>query len=302
MRIIITGGTGLIGKALAASLYRDNHEVILLSRSAQRPKGLAAGISVVQWDGRSAAGWGEMVNGDTAIVNLAGTNIAEGRWSEARKREIISSRVDAGKAVVQAVQQAATKPKVVIQSSAVGYYGPCGNETVTEAGPSGSDFLAEVCRQWEASTAAVEALGVRRVVIRTGVVLSPKGGALPRMTLPFRFFAGGKLGSGRQYFPWIHLDDEIGAIRFLLEQPTAAGVFNLAAPQPVTNAEFTQAIGKAMGRPALFPVPAFALRTLFGEMSTVLLDGQRAVPQRLQQLGYRFRFADPVAALKDLLR
>jgi len=302
MRIIITGGAGLIGSALAHSLQRDHHEVIILSRSTQRPAGLAAGVSMVQWDGRSATGWGEMVNGDSAIVNLAGANIAAGRWSEARKREIVNSRVDVGKAVVQAVQQAAVKPQVVIQASAVGYYGPCGDETITEASPSGSDFLAEVCRQWEASTAAVEALGVRRAVIRTGVVLSPEGGALPRMTLPFRFFAGGKLGSGRQYFPWIHLEDEVGAIRFLLEQPAASGVFNLAAPQPVTNAQFTRAIGKAMGRPALMPVPAFALRTLFGEMATVLLDGQRATPQRLEQAGYRFRFADPLTALQDLLR
>lgn len=302
MRIMITGGTGLIGKALANSLHRDTHEVIVLSRSAQRPAGLASGISMVQWDGRSATGWGKMVNGDSAIVNLAGANIAAGRWSEARKREIVNSRVDAGKAVVQAVHQAAVKPQVVIQASAVGYYGPCGDETITEASPSGSDFLAEVCRQWEASTAAVETLGVRRAVIRTGVVLSPEGGALPRMTLPFRFFAGGKLGSGRQYFPWIHLEDEVGAIRFLLEQPAASGVFNLAAPQPVTNAQFTRAIGKAMGRPALMPVPAFALRTLFGEMATVLLDGQRATPQRLEQAGYRFHFADPLTALQDLLR
>ena len=302
MRIIITGGTGLIGQALANDLHANQHEVIVLSRGAQRPAGLAPAVRVVQWDGRSAAGWGELVDGNTAIVNLAGANIAGGRWSDARKREIVDSRVQAGQAVVQAVQQAVVKPRVVIQSSAVGYYGACGDEVINETSKTGSDFLADVCRQWEASTAAVEALGVRRAVIRTGVVLSKDGGALPRRVLPFRFFAGGKLGSGRQYFPWIHLKDEVAAIRFLIEQPAASGVFNLAAPEPPTNAQFTQAIGKALGRPALMPVPAFALRTLFGEMSTVLLDGQRAQPQRLQQMGYRFRFTDPVAALQDLLR
>ncbi|MER2600087.1 MAG: TIGR01777 family oxidoreductase [Caldilineales bacterium] len=302
MRIIITGGTGLIGSALAHSLNQDAHEVIVLSRAARRPAGLDAGISVVQWDGRSASGWGELVNGDTAIVNLAGANIAAGRWSDARKHQIVTSRVQAGQAVVQAVQQAAVKPQVVIQSSAVGYYGPCGDEVISEASPSGNDFLAEVCRQWEASTVAVEALGVRRAVIRTGVVLSERGGALPRMALLFRLFVGGKLGSGRQYFPWIHLNDEVGAIRFLLEQPAASGIFNLAAPKPPTNAQFTQALGKALGRPTFMPVPAFALRTLFGEMATVLLDGQRAVPQRLEQAGYTFRFTDAVTALKDLLR
>lgn len=301
MRIIITGGSGFIGSTLANSLQRDQHEVIILSRSAQRPAGLAAGVSVLQWDARSAAGWGELVNGNTAIVNLAGANIAAGRWSATRKRQIISSRVDAGQAVVQAVQQAAAKPQVVIQASAVGYYGPCGDEIITEAGPAGHDFLAGVCRQWEASTAAVEALGVRRIVIRTGVVLSADGGALPRMMLPFRFFAGGKLGSGNQYFPWIHLEDEVGAIRFLLEQPAASGIFNLAAPQPATNAQFTRTIGKVLGRPALLPVPAFALRALFGEMATVLLDGQRATPQRLEQAGYHFRFTNPAVALRDLL-
>jgi uncharacterized protein len=258
-------------------------------------------VRAERWDGRSAAGWGQWADGAGAIVNLAGAGIADSRWSDERKREIVASRVDAGKAVVEAVQAAAVKPAVVIQSSAVGYYGSRGSEVLTEQSQPGDDFLADVCVDWEQSTAAVEALGVRRAIIRTGIVLSTEGGALPKMLLPFKFFAGGKLGSGQQYFPWIHMADQVGAIRFLIDNAQASGPFNLAAPNPPTNADFVKAVGQAMGRPSVMPAPGFALKAAFGEMSTVLLDGQRAEPQHLLALGYRFRFTDPVAALKDIL-
>jgi hypothetical protein len=301
MRIIITGGTGLIGRQLAASLHEDKHEVIVLSRNPNQPAKLPAGVRVERWDGRSAAGWGRWADGAGAIVNLAGAGIADSRWSDERKREIIASRVDAGKAVVEAVQAASVKPAVVIQSSAVGYYGSRDSEVLTEQSQPGNDFLADVCVDWEKSTEAVEALGVRRAVIRTGIVLSTEGGALPKMLLPFKFFAGGKLGSGQQYFPWIHMADQVGAIRFLIDNAQASGPFNLAAPNPPTNADFVKAVGEAMGRPSVMPAPGFALKAAFGEMSTVLLDGQRAEPQHLLALGYRFRFTDPVAALKDVL-
>jgi uncharacterized protein (TIGR01777 family) len=192
---------------------------------------------------------------------------------------------------------------VLIQASAVGYYGPYGDEEPGEDAPAGAGFLAgEVAVPWEESTAAVEALGVRRVVIRTGVVLSVKGGALPKMLLPFKFLIGGPLGNGKQWFPWIHLADEVGAIRFLLETQEARGAFNLAAPNPLTNAQFSRVLGKVIGKPAFVPTPALALRLLFGEMATVLLDGQRAIPRRLLQLGYQFKFAQAEAALCDLLR
>ncbi len=301
MRVVITGGTGLIGRQLAASLHEDKHEVIVLSRNPNQPAKLPAGVRVERWDGRSAAGWGRWADGADAIVNLAGAGIADSRWSDERKREIVASRVDAGKAVIEAVRAASVKPAVVIQSSAVGYYGSRGSETLSEASQPGSDFLADVCVEWEKSTEAVEAMGVRRAVIRTGIVLSAEGGALPKMLLPFKFFAGGKIGSGQQYFPWIHMEDEVGAIRFLMHHAQAAGPFNLAAPTPPTNADFVKAVGEAMGRPSIMPAPGFALKAAFGEMSTVLLDGQRAEPQRLLELGYRFRFTDPVAALKDVL-
>jgi uncharacterized protein (TIGR01777 family) len=301
MRIIITGGTGLIGRQLAASLQRDNHEVVILSRTPDRRAGLPAGVRVVGWDGLSSTGWGQYADGAGAIVNLAGAGIADSRWSEQRKREIVESRINAGRAVVEAVQAAAAKPAVVIQSSAVGYYGSRGDEVLTEASKPGNDFLADVCIDWERSTEAVDALGVRRAIIRTGIVLSTEGGALPKMLLPFKFFAGGKLGDGRQYFPWIHMTDEVDAIRFLINTPQASGPFNLAAPNTPTNAAFVKAVGEAMGRPSAVPAPAFALKAAFGEMSTVLLDGQRAEPTRLLELGYRFRFTDPAAAVKNVL-
>jgi hypothetical protein len=302
MRIIITGGTGLIGRQLAKSLAGDGHEVIALSRNPSQATGMPAGVRVERWDAKTPAGWAQLADGAGAIVNLAGESLAEGRWTEARKRAIVDSRVNAGKAVVEAIRAAAQKPAVLVQSSAVGYYGPRGKEEITEDAKPGSDFSAKVCVDWEASTQAVEALGVRRPVIRTGIVLSPDGGALPRMLLPFKFFAGGKLGSGEQGFPWIHMADEVAAIRFLIDTAGASGPFNLTAPNPPTNAEFAKAIGQAMGRPAAVPAPGFAMKAAFGEMSTVLLDGQRAVPQRLLGLGYTFRFGDSVAALRDILK
>ena len=302
MRVIITGGTGLIGQALAESLAADGHEVISLSRNPDKAGGLPQGARAVKWDGRSAQGWGQLADGADAIVNLAGESIAAGRWSEARKQAILQSRVEAGQAVVDAVKAATRKPRVVVQSSAVGFYGPRGSEKIAEDTSAGHDFLASVCQAWEASTAAVEPLGVRRVIIRTGVVLDKNGGALPQMMLPFKLFAGGPLGGGRQGFPWIHLADEVAAIRFLIDQPSASGVFNLSAPNPLSNAQFGRVLGKVLGRPSFMPTPGIAMKMMFGEMSTLLLDGQFEIPQRLQQLGFTFRFADAEAALRDVLK
>ncbi len=301
MRVIITGGSGLIGRALTANLTNDGHEVIVLSRQPETGADLPTGAKATRWDGRSAAGWGHLADGAKAIINLAGENIASGRWTPERKRAIRNSRTNAGQAVVEAVEAAANKPSVVIQASAVGYYGPRNGQEVTEDTPAGDDFLAQICAEWEASTVPVEAKGVRRAIIRTGVVLSPDGGALPRMLLPFKLFAGGPLGSGRQWFPWIHLADEVAAIRYLIDHQTARGPFNLTAPTPLTNAEFGRVLGRVLGRPAVMPTPGFALRLAFGEMATVLLDGQQAVPRRLQELGFTFRFPEAEAALRNLL-
>jgi uncharacterized protein (TIGR01777 family) len=302
MRAIITGGTGLIGRALAADLAAGGYEVILLSRAPRRVTGLPAGVRAEGWDGRTAAGWGPLADGAQAIVNLAGENLGAGRWTAQRKRRIRDSRLNAGRAVVEAVQAAAHVPRVVVQSSAVGYYGPSqGDRELGEEAPPGSDFLARVCVEWEASTAPVEAMGVRRVVTRSGVVFHAAEGALPRMLLPFKLFVGGPLGGGRQPLSWIHIADEVAAIRFLMEKEEAAGAFNLAAPHPLTNAEFGRAAGRALGRPAWLPAPAFALRLALGEVATMVLDGQRVVPRRLLAMGFTFRFPEAEAALRDLV-
>ncbi|MDI9548163.1 MAG: TIGR01777 family oxidoreductase [Chloroflexota bacterium] len=303
MRAIVTGGTGLIGRALCRELVDHGHEVIVLSRNPdKKEEGLPSQVETVGWDAQSARGWGDRVSETDAIVNLAGAGLADGRWTDERKRSILESRVKAGQAVLEAVSAAATRPKVVIQSSAVGYYGPRGDEVLNEDAAPGSDYLARVCFDWEASTAPVVRMGVRRPVIRTGIVLTTEGGAFPKILLPFKLFAGGPMGNGSQYWPWIHINDEVRAIRFLMENETASGPFNLTAPNPLTNKEFASVVGQAMGRPSLMPAPAFALKLALGEMSTVLLDGQRAVPSRLQELGFEFDFATLDAALKDLLK
>lgn len=302
MRVLISGGTGLIGRALTRALVDRGDEVVILSRSPQRHAAhLPQGVQLLAWDGRTPTGWGEIVNTVDAVVNLAGANIAEGRWTAARKRVIRESRLHAGHALVEAIRDATSKPHVLIQASAVGYYGPRGDEIVTEDTPPGSDFLAQLAVEWEASTREVEAWGIRRPIIRTGVVLSMEGGALPRMLPPFKLGLGGPLGSGRQWFPWIHMADEVGAILFLLDRKEAHGPYNLSAPNPVRNEEFTRALGEILHRPTLFRVPAFALRLLFGEMATVLLEGQRAIPRRLLDEGYTFRYEDVRSALRALL-
>lgn len=303
MHAIITGGTGLIGRALVSSLVADGHTATVLTRSPQRHQGsFGPGVELVGWDSKSADGWGHMVETADAIVNLAGEGIADGRWTPERKQRILQSRVDAGKAVTEAIRGATNRPEVLVQASAVGYYGPGDDTPLPESAPAGNDFLAQVCADWEASSAEVEALGVRRAIIRTGVVISTQGGAFPKLALPFKFFAGGPIGSGKQYFPWIHIDDQVRAIRFLMENNEANGPFNLAAPAPPTNKEFVQKLGKAMNRPALFPVPAFVLKIIFGEMSTVLLDGQRAVPAALEDAGFGFTYPEATEAAQDILR
>jgi uncharacterized protein len=301
MHVLITGGTGLIGQELAASLISDGHEVTVLSRDPEKVTHLPDGVNIKRWDTQAVEGWQSLTDEVDTIVNLAGENISEGRWTVKRKLRIRESRVNAGRALVYAMGKSVIKPRVIIQASAVGYYGSCGDEEITENMQAGEGFLPKVCMDWEASTAPVEVWGIRRVIIRTGVVLSKKGGALPRMLLPFRYFVGGRLGSGNQWFPWIHIADEVGAIRFLIDNEAASGPFNLVSPNPVTNAEFSRLLGRQLKRPSFIPVPAIALRLLFGEMSTVLLDGQRAVPQRLIQLSYNFQFPNADTALHNIL-
>ncbi len=307
MRVIITGGTGLIGRALVPLLLQEGYQIVVLSRHPSQAR-LPADVQVVPWDARTASGWGHWVEGATAIVNLAGESIAgtgliPARWTKARKQRILESRVHATRAVVEAIDQAQAKPQVLVQGSAIGYYGGWVDDTILdENAPPGQDFLAQVVRQWEAASEPVEAWGVRRVLARTGLVLSTQGGSLPPTMLPFRFFLGGPLGSGQQWWSWIHLQDEVRALHFLLTHPQASGPFNLTAPHPVTNREFALTLGQVMGRPAFLPTPGWLLRLTLGELADLLLKGQRVLPKRLLDLGFQFAFPTLEMALEELLR
>jgi hypothetical protein len=301
MKIVIAGGTGFLGRPLCAALLADGHEVVVLTRNGQTrtPDGTRAVI----WDlERTLSPWGSEVDGAGAVINLSGEPIAGHRWSAAQKRRIEDSRVTATRRLATAIAEAAAPPPVFISGSGVGFYGACGSEVVTEETGAGHDFLAGVCRRWEGQAVAASSAQTRVVCLRTGLVLAPDGGALQPMLLPFRLGLGGRLGSGRQYWPWIHRTDWVNLVRFLITAPDAVGAVNATAPTPVTNAEFTAELGRALGRPTYFPVPRLALHLLLGEMAdTLLLSGQRAVPVKAQQLGFTFSYPTLSLALDAVL-
>lgn len=301
-RIIITGGTGFIGRPLSQRLVDRGNEVICLTRNASAANEKWGNrIKFVDWNGRNALGWGGYAEGASAILNLAGESIATGRWNTQKKQRILQSRVSAGEAVVRAVQSAKREPEVIIQASAIGFYGNRGDKVLDETSPPGKGFLAEVTKKWEASTEAVETR-TRRLIIRTGMVLGPNGGALVRLVQPFRFFLGGHAGTGEHWNSWIHIEDVIQSILFLMERKDLSGVFNLIAPCPLKNKDFCQTIGKVLGRPSWLPVPGFFLKLIFGELAKeVLLSGQRVYPKRLEDSGYKFIFPKPKKALADVL-
>jgi len=289
MKVLIPGGSGFLGRALTQSLLADNHEVWVLTRS--QPKNQSAPhLNYLQWDGRTTNGWLDAFAEMDAVVNLAGDNVGDQLWTDAKKKRMRQSRVDASLAVVTAFQRASRRPAVLLQASGVGYYGPRGAEPVHENTPPGTDFFSSLAQDWEAATRIVDSLGVRRVILRTSLVLEKSAGILPRMALPVQFFAGGPLGSGKQGVSWIHLQDHVRAMRFLLENPKAIGAFNLSAPNPLSNADFMRSLAQTLSRPYWLPAPAFALRLALGEMSTLLLDGQFAIPQRLVNLGFVFQY------------
>lgn len=301
MKILISGATGFLGRPLAASLTTAGHDVVALSRGGPQPRDPLA-ARIVAWSPDGGIGpWAGEVDGAGAVINLAGESIGAGRWTEERKALLLDSRVRATRSLAAAIARAASPPPIFISGSAVGYYGPCGDEIVTEDAPAGHDFLADICVQWEAEARRAESPNTRVVVIRTGLVLERDGGALPRMLPPFWFGVGGRIGSGRQYWPWIRRQDWIELVRFAIDHDRISGPINATAPEPVPNAAFSNALGRAMRRPAFMPAPAFALKLLLGEMADgLLLSGQRAVPAKAERGGFVFRYRTIDAALGDL--
>ena len=300
MRIVIAGGTGFLGRPLGEQLVTA-HDVVILSRAAGRPEGPSR-ARVVAWTPDGTAGpWASEIDGAGAVINLAGESIAARRWSVEQKDRILQSRLLATRSLVEAIRQASAPPAVLASGSAVGYYGALGDQIVTEEAPPGTDFLADVCVQWEAEAMRAAAAGTRVVCLRTGLVLERDGGALPKMLPPFWLGAGGPVGSGRQYWPWIHRQDWIGLVQFALDTPSVSGPLNLTAPNPEPNVEFARALGRSIRRPSLLPTPAFALRLLLGDMAdALLLSGQRAIPAKAQRLGYRFAFERLDEALRSI--
>ncbi len=298
MKILVTGSTGLIGSALVSSLIAGGHQVARLVRRKPKP-----GASEVHWDPSADFIDAPGLNGFDAVVHLAGENIGEGRWTAQKKARIKNSRVEGTHLLAEGLAQVSNRPKVMVCSSAVGYYGNRGAEILREDSPPGKGFLAEVCVEWEAAAKPAIAKGIRVVYLRSGVVLSPNGGALAKMLLPFKMGVGGVIGSGDQYWSWIALDDTIGVIHFVLANDQFSGAFNAVAPNPVTNREFTKTLGRVLGRPTIFPMPAAAARIALGEMADeMLLGSTRVEPARLLAAGYKFKFPTLEAALRHLLK
>jgi uncharacterized protein (TIGR01777 family) len=296
MRIVIAGGTGFLGTPLAAALRADGHDVIVLTRRT------APGWGEAHWtpDGQAGA-WAAALDDAGAVVNLAGASIAGRRWTAARKAVLRDSRLLATQSLVRALQRATHQPGVFVSASAVGYYGPRGAEIVTEEDPAGTDFLGALTAEWEQAAAPLVREGIRVACVRTGLALSPDGGVLGRLLLPYRMGVGGPFGSGRQYMPWIHREDWIALVRWVIATDAADGPINATAPEPVTNEELSATLARVLHRPALLRVPAVALRLVLGELAEALLSGQRAVPARATALGFSFRWATLEPALRHLL-
>lgn len=297
MKILISGSHGLVGSALADALKSEAHAVFALVRRAPHSE------SEVEWYPERGSLALARLEGMDAVVHLAGENIAEGRWSEEKKRRIRESRVKGTTVLSEALANLKHPPKTLICASAVGYYGDRGDEILTEESAPGNDFLAEVCVEWERATSSAAAKGIRVVNTRFGVILSADGGALKKMLPPFRMGVGGRVGSGKQWMSWIALDDVIGGLNFALTNEGLSGPVNFVTPNPVTNAEFTKKLGKVLSRPTLLPIPAFGVRLVFGEMAdALLLSSQRVEPRRLKEVGVQWRYPDLEGAVRHVLK
>jgi uncharacterized protein (TIGR01777 family) len=300
MKILVTGSSGLVGTALGSALVREGHTVCRLLRP-QSVRSEASGGFDVAWNATTGELGGAAVGAD-AVVNLAGASIAGGRWTAERKETLRASRVATTRALVKALAQMNARPRVLISASAIGVYGNRGEELLTEESAPGTEFLSGLARDWETEALTAEALGIRVVLARFGVILAREGGALPPMMVPFKLGLGGKIGSGQQWMSWVSLQDAVGSVQFAIENASARGAINIVAPQAVRNAEFTKELARAMHRPALFPAPRFALRLALGEMAdALLLSSQRVAPQELEKLGYHFTTAELSTALAQAI-
>lgn len=298
MHVLITGGTGFIGRELCTGLLREGHQVTVLTRELGAAAGrLPEGAEAIDDLART-----ESVD---AVVNLAGANLGGQRWNRVGKLDFRSSRIDTTRRLIDWMSELAVKPKVLVSGSAIGWYGPRGDEKLSETDPPGSDYSAMLCRDWEAEALRAEALGVRVCTLRTGIVLGGQGpaggGALAQMLPAFKLGGGGPMGSGRQWMSWVHRADLIALIRFLIEHDSTQGPFNGTAPEPVTNGEFAKTLGRVLHRPAILPMPGFMLKLIVGEMAEILLTGQRVIPQAALDAGFVFRFSSLEAALRDVL-
>ncbi|MFN8383041.1 MAG: TIGR01777 family oxidoreductase [Anaerolineales bacterium] len=296
MKVMIAGGSGFLGRALTKSLLADGHQVFVLTRGTR----VIEGAQTVQWDAKTMSGWENLVNEMDVMINLVGKTLASWPWTAVTKRAFYDSRIIPGLLLARSIQQATHRPGIFIQASGINHYGLSGS-LADESTPPGDDFLAQLTIQWEDATKSVEDYGVRRVVIRSAVVLGKGDGLLGLMALPIQLFAGGPLGSGKQAMPWIHIADWVGGVRHLIADETAQGAYNLIAPTPTSNAEFNRTLASIIHRPYWFPTPAFLLRTLLGQMSVLILEGRFSQPKRLTESGYKFQFSGPREALADLL-
>ena len=299
MKVLIAGGTGFMGKHLIDSLIADSHQVTVLSRN---PGKTIEGARVLAWDGQTPDGWGQVVDEMDAVINLSGLSLHSWPWTKRKKQRFHDSRVKPGLALAAAIKNATHRPGALLQISGINHYGLRGEGIADESIPPAEDYLAQLTVAWENATRSVEEVGVRHIVCRTAVVLADDAILMELMALPVRLYVGGPLGSGKQALPWIHIDDQIGAIRFLLENPEASGPYNLIAPQATTNAEFMRTLARVLRRPYWFPVPAFLMRLALGEMSLLITEGRFSQPKRLLEQGYTFHFPQLETALKDIFK
>lgn len=295
MKVMISGGSGLLGTALTKSLLADGHKVFILSRgNSTQPN-----VQTVKWDGRTTDGWGHLVNEMDVVIHLAGRSTSDWPWTAARKKSFEDSRILPGLALAQAIREATRRPSLFVQVSGINHYGLSG-DLADETTPPGDDFLAQLTVKWEDATKSVEELGVRRLVLRTPPVLSRDNLIMKLIALPVQLFVGGPIGSGKQAFPWIHIKDWVSGVRYLMSNESARGVYNMIAPAQTSLADFTKLLANVLHRPYWFPVPAFLMRNVLGEMSVLILEGRFSQPKRLIESGYQFQFPGPREALTDL--